>query len=178
MSVPIYTGGALRAQIEIATAQQAQAMARYGSVALRAFYEVEIALTNEALLAERLRFDEQGLADRTAAVRIARLRYVAGAMDMLSMLQLQERELIGRRPVAAFGNSIGDRQMLEYTQAGDGARLMMLVHHDDATREYAYGPKSKVGTFPDALMAQAKKQGWVVISMKNDWKRIFGFEEK
>jgi hypothetical protein len=84
--------------------------------------------------------------------------------------------MIGRRPVAAFGNSIGDKQMLEYTQAGDGPRLMMLVHHDDGTREYAYGPKSKVGTFPDALMAQAKKQGWTVISMKNDWKRIFAFE--
>ena len=86
--------------------------------------------------------------------------------------------IIGRRPVAAFGNSIGDKQMLEYTQGGDGARLMMLVHHDDATREYAYGPKSKVGTFPDELMAQAKKQGWVVISMKNNWKRIFAFEDK
>jgi hypothetical protein len=53
---------------------------------------------------------------------------------------------------------------------------MMLVHHDDATREFAYGPQSKVGTFPDALMAQAKKQGWVVISMKNYWKRIFAFD--
>ena len=84
--------------------------------------------------------------------------------------------IIGRRPVAAFGNSIGDKQMLEYTQAGDGARLMMLVHHDDAAREYAYGPKSKIGTFSDELMAQSKKQGWVVISMKNDWKRIFAFE--
>ena len=84
--------------------------------------------------------------------------------------------VIGRRPVAAFGNSIGDKQMLEYTQAGDGARLMMLVHHDDAAREFAYGPTSRVGTFPDALMAQAKKQSWVVISMKNDWKRIFAFE--
>jgi len=84
--------------------------------------------------------------------------------------------VIGRRPVAAFGNSVGDKEMLEYTQAGDGARLMLLVHHDDGTREFAYGPKSKVGTFPDALMAQAKKQGWVVISMKNDWKRIFAFE--
>jgi hypothetical protein len=84
---------------------------------------------------------------------------------------------IGRRPVAAFGNSDGDQQMLEYTQVGDGARLMMLVHHDDATREYAYGPKSKVGTFTDALMAEAKQKGWVVISMKNDWKRIFEWEQ-
>jgi hypothetical protein len=85
--------------------------------------------------------------------------------------------VIGRRPVAAFGNSIGDKQMLEYTQAGDGARLMMLVHHDDATREYAYGSKSKVGTFTDALMAEAKKKSWTVISMKDDWKRIFAFEQ-
>jgi hypothetical protein len=83
---------------------------------------------------------------------------------------------IGRRPVAAFGNSDGDRQMLEWTQGGGGARLMMLVHHDDAAREWAYGPKSKIGTFSDSLMAEAKKQGWVVISMKNDWKRIFAFE--
>jgi hypothetical protein len=80
---------------------------------------------------------------------------------------------IGRRPIAAFGNSDGDRQMLEWTQAGGGARLMMLAHHDDAEREFAYGPKSKIGTFSDSLMAEASKQGWVVISMKNDWKRIF-----
>jgi hypothetical protein len=85
--------------------------------------------------------------------------------------------MIGRRPYVAFGNSTGDQQMLEYTGAGDGVRLMMLVHHDDAEREYAYGPDTKVGTFSDALMAEAKKRGWTVISMKNDWKRIFAFEE-
>ena len=89
--------------------------------------------------------------------------------------------MIGRRPYAAFGNSTGDRQMLEYTKAGDGARLSMLVLHDDAKREYAYGPAqglpdTKVGTFPQALYDEAKKQGWVVISMKNDWKKIFAFE--
>jgi hypothetical protein len=80
---------------------------------------------------------------------------------------------IGRRPIAAFGNSDGDRQMLEWTQGGGGARLMMLVHHDDAAREWAYGPKSKIGTFSDSLMAEAEKQGWTVISMKNDWRGIF-----
>jgi len=85
--------------------------------------------------------------------------------------------MIGRRPYAAFGNSIGDKQMLEYTQAGDGARLMMLVHHDDDKREYAYGPNTRVGTFTDALMAEAKKKNWIVISMKNDWKQIFSFEK-
>ena len=84
--------------------------------------------------------------------------------------------MIGQRPHAAFGNSIGDKEMLEYTGAGSGARLMMLVHHDDAEREFAYGPNSRVGTFPDTLMAEAKQRGWTVISMKNDWKRIFAFE--
>ena len=83
---------------------------------------------------------------------------------------------IGRRPIAAFGNSDGDRQMLEWTQGGAGARLMMLVHHDDAVREWAYGAESKIGTFSDALMAEAKANKWTVISMKNDWKRIFAFE--
>jgi phosphoglycolate phosphatase-like HAD superfamily hydrolase len=90
--------------------------------------------------------------------------------------------MIGRRPVAAFGNSTGDREMLEYTKAGNGARLSMLVLHDDAVREYAYGPaqglpESKVGTFTQELYDEAKKNGWTVISMKNDWKRIFAFEQ-
>jgi phosphoglycolate phosphatase-like HAD superfamily hydrolase len=90
--------------------------------------------------------------------------------------------MIGRRPVAAFGNSPGDQQMLEYTQAGDGARLAMLVLHDDVKREYAYGPArglpaTKVGAFTQALYDQALKQGWTVISMKNDWKKIFAFEQ-
>jgi phosphoserine phosphatase len=89
--------------------------------------------------------------------------------------------MIGRRPYAAFGNSVGDRQMLEYTKAGAGARLAMLVLHDDAQREYAYGPalglpNTKVGTFTQALYDEAKKHGWVIISMKNDWKRVFAFE--
>jgi len=83
---------------------------------------------------------------------------------------------IGRRPIAAFGNSDGDQQMLEWTQGGNGARLMMLVHHDDAAREYEYGAKSPIGTFSDALMAEAKQKNWTVISMKKDWKTIFAFE--
>ena len=89
--------------------------------------------------------------------------------------------MIGRRPVAAFGNSPGDQQMLEYTGAGDGLRLKMLVLHDDPTREYSYGPAeglpdTKLGTFTQELFDEAKKDGWTVISMKNDWKRIFAFE--
>jgi hypothetical protein len=89
---------------------------------------------------------------------------------------------IGKRPYAAFGNSPGDKQMLEWTQAGSGARLMMLVLHDDPVREYAYGPANglpdtKVGTFTPALYEEAKSKGWDVISMKKDWKRIFSFDK-
>jgi len=88
---------------------------------------------------------------------------------------------IGKRPYAAFGNSVGDRQMLEYTKSGEGARISMLLLHDDEKREYAYGPaqnlpQTKIGTFTQELYNQAKKDGWVVISMKNDWKRLFPFE--
>ena len=84
---------------------------------------------------------------------------------------------IGRRPIAAFGNSDGDRQMLEYTQGGSGARLLMLVHHDDKAREFEYGAKSHIGTFSDSLMTEATDKKWNVISMKDDWKTIFAFEK-
>jgi hypothetical protein len=88
--------------------------------------------------------------------------------------------MIGLRPLAAFGNSTGDQQMLEYTGAGDGLRLKMLVLHDDAKREYAYGPAeglsdTKVGAFTQALFDEAKKDGWTIISMKNDWRSIFNW---
>jgi phosphoglycolate phosphatase-like HAD superfamily hydrolase len=85
---------------------------------------------------------------------------------------------IGRRPIAAFGNSVGDQQMLEYTQGGSGARFELLVLHDDAAREFAYGPARglpdvKYGYFTPALEEHAKKDGWTVVSMKNDWKSVF-----
>ena len=89
---------------------------------------------------------------------------------------------IGRRPVMAFGNSTGDQQMLEYAQGGSGARFMLLILHDDAEREYAYGPTRglpnvKLGAFPPALDEQAKKDNWIVVSMKDDWKQIFPVEQ-
>jgi len=89
---------------------------------------------------------------------------------------------IGRRPIAAFGNSRGDQEMLEYTQGGSGARFELLVLHDDAAREYAYGPAKglpdvKLGAFTQAVYDQAQKEGWTVVSIKDDWKRVFAFEQ-
>jgi len=82
---------------------------------------------------------------------------------------------IGRRPVAAFGNSDGDLQMLQFTAAGAGQRLMLIVHHDDAEREFAYDRQSHIGTL-DKAWDEGKAKKWIVVSMKSDWKRIFSFE--
>jgi len=81
-------------------------------------------------------------------------------------------KFIGRRPILAMGNSDGDLQMLLWTAAGSGPCLMLLVHHNDAQREYAYDRKSSIGTLDKAL-DEAKARGWVVVSMKDDWKTIF-----
>jgi haloacid dehalogenase-like hydrolase len=81
-------------------------------------------------------------------------------------------QYIGSRPIAAFGNSDGDQQMLEWTAAGDGARFMLLVHHTDAEREYAYDRQSKFGKL-DTALDEANAKGWTVVDMKNDWKVIF-----
>jgi phosphoserine phosphatase len=85
---------------------------------------------------------------------------------------------IGRRPIMAFGNSVGDQQMLQYTQGGNGGRFELLVLHDDAAREYAYGPArglpdAKLGRFTPELDEYAKQNGWTVVSMKDDWKQVF-----
>jgi hypothetical protein len=84
---------------------------------------------------------------------------------------------IGRRPIAAFGNSDGDLQMLQWTSAGDGARFGLLVHHTDADREWAYDRKSPIGRLDKAL-DKALTEGWTVVDMKNDWKVIYPFERQ
>lgn len=81
-------------------------------------------------------------------------------------------EHIGQRPIAAFGNSDGDYQMLDWTTAGEGARLGVIVHHTDAEREYAYDRDSHIGRLDKAL-TDAPGKGWIVVDMKNDWKEIF-----
>ncbi len=84
-------------------------------------------------------------------------------------------KFIGRRPIAAFGNSDGDLQMLQWTAAGEGARFCLLVYHTDAEREWAYDRSSHVGRLDEALEA-AKTHQWTVVDMKQDWKAIYPFE--
>jgi phosphoserine phosphatase len=85
------------------------------------------------------------------------------------------QKFIGRRPIAAFGNSDGDLQMLQWTAAGEGPRLVFLVRHTDAEREWAYDRQSPVGRLDKAL-DEAQRCGWTVVDMKKDWKRIFPFQ--
>jgi hypothetical protein len=82
---------------------------------------------------------------------------------------------VGRRPIAAFGNSDGDLQMLQWMAAGEGPRFGLIVHHTDAEREWAYDRQSPIGRLDKAL-DEAKQRGWTVVSIKSDWKRVFPFE--
>jgi len=86
------------------------------------------------------------------------------------------QQLIGRRPIAAFGNSDGDFEMLEWTTSGAGARLAMIVHHTDAEREWAYDRDSSIGALARGL-DEAAARGWVVMDMKRDWNIVFAFEQ-
>ena len=85
------------------------------------------------------------------------------------------QKFIGRRPIAAFGNSDGDLEMLQWTAAGTGARFALLVHHNDAVREFAYDRTPNIGQLDKAL-DEANAKGWTVVDMKNDWRRIFPYE--
>ncbi len=86
-------------------------------------------------------------------------------------------KFIGRRPIAAFGNSDGDYEMLRWVTAGDGARLGMVVHHTDDEREFAYDRESPIGTLDKAL-DEAETHGWAVADMKKDWNRVFSFDDE
>jgi phosphoglycolate phosphatase-like HAD superfamily hydrolase len=109
---------------------------------------------------------------KPAIVRLPELNFI----DDKAGKPVGINQYIGRRPIAAFGNSDGDLQMLQWTTAGQGARFALIVHHTDADREWAYDRKSSVGRLDKAL-DEAKAKGWTVVDMKNDWKTVFPFEK-
>ena len=110
---------------------------------------------------------------KPAIVRLPKLNF----LDDKAGKPVAINQHIGRRPIAAFGNSDGDLQMLQWTTAGDGARFALYVHHTDAKREWAYDRKSHIGKLDKGLDA-AKKGGWTVVDMKDDWKVIYPYELK
>ena len=148
-----------------------------GQEFVRAFAEAVYGVPPEQVIGTMLKVDyavRDGVPSLTNAPALLFVNDKGGKPAGINMV-------IGQRPQAAFGNSDGDQQMLEWTTAGTGARLGMLVLHDDAQREYAYGPAnglpaSAVGTFTQSLYDEARKKGWSVISIKNDWQRVFAFD--
>jgi phosphoserine phosphatase len=109
---------------------------------------------------------------RPVLVRLPELNFVGDKAGKPVGIQ----QHIGRRPIAAFGNSDGDFEMLEWVTSGAGPRFGLLVHHDDAAREFAYDRAAAIGKF-DRGLDEAPGRGWTLVSMKRDWKRVFAFEK-
>jgi len=110
---------------------------------------------------------------RPVLVRLPELNFVDDKAGKPVGIQMH----IGRRPIAAFGNSDGDLQMLQWTTAGAGPRFALYVHHSDAEREWAYDRTSSIGRL-DKGLDEAKAKAWTVVDMKNDWKLIYPFEKR
>ncbi len=143
-----------------------------GQEFIRAYSEAVYHLPPERIIGTAEKVEYTDINNQPSLIKLPAILFIDDHKGKPESINL----FIGRRPAAAFGNSDGDQQMLEWTRGGSGKRFALLVHHDDAKREYAYGPDSKVGTFSNALMDEAIRSGWIVISMKNDWKTIFPFE--
>ena len=134
---------------------------------MRAFAEETYGIPPEQVIGSSGKLKYQMRGDVPEILKMAAIDFVDDKDGKVIGIQ----KAIGRRPIAAFGNSDGDLQMLEWTAAGKGARLALLVHHDDATREWAYDRTSHIGKLDKALdVATAKK--WVIVSMKDDWNTI------
>lgn len=135
---------------------------------MRSWAEVAYGIPPEQVIGSSgaSQFEMQG--DTAVIVKLPQLDFI----DDKEGKPLAINKFIGRRPIAAFGNSDGDLQMLQYVVAGAGRRLAAIVHHDDAEREYAYDRQSHIGRLDKAL-DEAEAKGWTVISMKHDWNTIY-----
>ncbi len=139
---------------------------------VRAFADEVYHIPSQRVIGSTARTEYTYQNDKPVLIKVAKPLLISDKAGKPEAINL----FIGKKPIIAFGNSDGDQQMLEWTQTSPGKTLMLLVHHDDAKREYAYDRNSKVGTFTQALFTEAKKNNWHVISMQNDWKVIFPYE--
>ena len=140
---------------------------------LRAFAERVYGIPPEQVVGSRMKMTLETREGRAVLVKLAEIDFVDDGPGKPVGIETA----IGRRPVAAFGNSDGDLQMLEWTSAGTGARFCLYVHHTDPAREWAYDRDSSVGRLDKGLEA-AKARGWTVVDMKTDWKRVFAFDKE
>jgi len=140
---------------------------------LRAFAERVYGIPPEQIVGSRMKMTLETREGRAVLVKRPEIDFVDDGPGKPVGIETA----IGRRPVAAFGNSDGDLQMLEWTSAGTGARFCLYVHHTDPDREWAYDRASSVGRLDKGLEA-AKTRGWTVVDMKSDWRRVFAFDKE
>jgi phosphoserine phosphatase len=138
---------------------------------MRAFAEVTYGVPPEQVIGSsgKLKFEMRD--GQPTLTKLPEIELVNDNVEKPAAIQ----KFTGRRPIAAFGNSDGDLEMLQWTVAGAGARFALLVHHNDAIREFAYDRTPSIGQLDKAL-DEANAKGWTVVDMKNDWRRIFSFE--
>lgn len=138
---------------------------------MRAFTEIAYGVAPEYVIGSsgKLRFELRG--GGPVLVKLREIDVVNDSVEKPAAIQKH----IGRRPIASFGNSDGDLEMLQWTAAGRGRRLALLIHHTDETREWAYDRSPSIGQLDKAL-DEANAKGWIVVDMKNDWRRVFAYE--
>jgi phosphoserine phosphatase len=135
---------------------------------MRPWVEKAYGIPPEQVIGSRIAMAYELRDGKPVLVRLPKLDYV----DDKAGKPIAIQQIVGRRPIAAFGNSDGDLPMLQWTTGGPGPRLGLIVHHTDAEREWAYDKGSPVGAL-DAALAEAPARGWAVVDMKKDWARVF-----
>ena len=138
---------------------------------MRAFAEQTYGIPPEQIIGSRGKLKFEVLNDKPVLLKLPDVDFI----DDKEGKPVGIQQMIGRRPIAAFGNSDGDLQMLQWTSAGSGSRFCLYVHHTDPEREWAYDHPSSIGQLEKGL-DEAKAKGWTVVSMKDDWKQIFAFD--
>jgi phosphoserine phosphatase len=140
---------------------------------LRVFAEERYGIPPEQVIGSSIRTKYEVRNGQPAIVRLPEIDFI----DVKAGKPVGIHKFIGRRPIAAFGNSDGDLEMLEWVTSAPGARLGVIVRHDDAAREFAYDRESHVGRLARGL-DQGPARGWTIVSMQNDWKRVYPGEVK
>jgi hypothetical protein len=144
-----------------------------GTEFMRAFAERTYGVPPEQVIGSRVKTIFERRDGRAELFRDGNIDFI----DDRNGKPIAIEQVIGRRPIAAFGNSDGDLEMLQWTTQSGGRRLGVIVHHTDADREYAYDKQSSVGRL-DAGLTAAQLDGWTLVDMKQDWKVIFPFEKR